>query len=109
MSVIIVCGGSVAVRRHVMRCPVCERKRRVVSHWSASPYYAPSFTCCACGDSWSDGWLAERPFRRGWRREAIEAAKAAWAAAVAGWPARDAELYVIPDGTTEDREEGSDG
>lgn len=97
MSTLVVCGGAVAYRRRILWCPICERRRRFVVAYDASPYYAPSLTCCGCGDSWSDGELGYRPFARGWRKAAIRKAKARWQSATAGPVELDDELYVIPD------------
>jgi hypothetical protein len=93
--VIIVCGGAVAYRRLVRVCPVCGERRRIVAAYDASPYYAPSFTCCGCGDSWSDGELRPRPFARGWREEAKKKARRQWQEATSGPIQRDAEGYVV--------------
>lgn len=97
---VYICGGAVAVRRRMLECPNCERVRRFVVSYASSPYYSPSLTCCACGDSWSDGERAPRPFARGWRDKAIREAKRRWLIARSGPVQRDADLYVIPDGGT---------
>lgn len=71
--------GVREILRRIRHCPTCKRRRRfvIVEGWSA--WYAPTLTCLGCGDSWSEGWRMERPFRRGWRQEAIAQAKAQWA------------------------------
>lgn len=75
-------GGGTWPLRFLMRCPVCGvEQARVVSYESGSPWYPPRLTCAECGDSWSDGMLAERPFRRGWRKAAQAQALADWNAA----------------------------
>ena len=92
---LFVCGGAAYYQRRIMHCPVCERRRRFVFAWSWSPYYAPIATCCGCGDSWSDGDRHQRPFKRGWRQEAIASAKERWNAGSAGVPERDDDHYVV--------------
>lgn len=64
--------------RRVTMCPTEERRRRIVG-WSQD-WYSTVWTCCGCGDSWSDGERMERPFARGWRQRAIAGAKADWIA-----------------------------
>ena len=87
MTVINVCGGGITFRR-VMFCPICEKRRRFVCLWSA--WYDTSVTCCGCGDSWCGGELRERPFRRGWRQEAIALARFQWRNALDNQAAREA-------------------
>jgi hypothetical protein len=61
------------------RCPTCATvTRHAVREYG---WYDPTLTCCECGDSWSGGVRHERPFRRGWRKDAIARAEQAWAAA----------------------------
>ena len=81
VSTVVICGGTVAACRRVLRCPSCQCRRRFVqSH--AGLYYDDIFTCLGCGDTWSGSERGERPFRRGWRREALTRARAEWAAAM---------------------------
>jgi hypothetical protein len=81
MSDVIICGGAVAACRRVLQCPSCQRRRRFVqSH--AGLYYDDILTCLGCGDTWCGGERGERPFRRGWRLEALTRARAQWAAAM---------------------------
>lgn len=75
---VVVCGGTRWIVRRVFTCPVCGHRGRIVMH-DPGGYWSVSWTCCTCGDSWSDGELRERPFRRGWRTEAQRRAKADWA------------------------------
>lgn len=49
----------------------------MVERWGGA-WYGPTITCCGCGDSWSDGEMLERPFRRGWRKESIGRAVRDW-------------------------------
>lgn len=75
--------------RRIRFCPIEGRRRRMYGwfqHW-----YGWTVTCLGCGDRWQDGELGARPFKRGWRREAIAAAKKAWAAAPHGRPAKFTE------------------
>lgn len=62
--------------RRILWCPVCEHRRRHVI--ALFVWYAAHITCCACGDSWADGERMPRPFRRGWRCEAVRQARAQW-------------------------------
>lgn len=64
------------VLRRVRECPTCERRRRFVLHLYV--WYDSRWTCLGCGDSWEAGWRCTRPFKRGWRAEAIAHARAAW-------------------------------
>lgn len=71
--------------RRIMACPTEGRRRRFYGwfqHW-----YGWTWTCLGCGDSWADGERGYRPFKRGWRKEAISRAVAAWNAAPHGRPA----------------------
>lgn len=63
-------SGEWKVRR-TETCPTCDGWTIVATFYDASPWYSPATTCLSCGDSWSDGWLAERPFRPRWRAERI--------------------------------------
>lgn len=91
-------GGGIWPIRELFTCPVCkvENARIVINHFG-NPYYGPKVTCAECGDSWSDGELMERPFRRGWRKEAQAQALADWNAApqLGTKVQRDHDLYVI--------------
>lgn len=75
----VVCSPSQYPRRHVRHCPICKRRRRMIA--LDAVWYGPTVTCCGCGDSWTDGELHPRPFKRGWRAEAIAKAKRDWDAA----------------------------
>ena len=66
--------------RRVMFCPTCDRRRRFVCHFEA--WYGVDVTCLGCGDRWSDGEMAERPFQRGWRQESVKRAREQWASAL---------------------------
>lgn len=59
-------------------CPAkCGIADSVIVRHEGSPYYGPTWCCTNCGDSWSDGYLGERPFGdRYWRHKAIEHAAA---------------------------------
>lgn len=73
------CSPVQFVRRQMLHCPICKAKRRMVAREAV--WYGVTVTCCGCGDSWTDGELHERPFKRGWRREEIAKAKKIWDAA----------------------------
>jgi hypothetical protein len=34
-------------------------------------WYAAICTCLCCGETWSEGYLHERPFERAWRQKKI--------------------------------------
>lgn len=57
-------------------CPECNR-RSVILSWFIE-WYGWDSTCLRCGDSWADGYRRERPFMRGWRQKAIDAARKRW-------------------------------
>lgn len=75
---VMVCTSSTHVTRKIMHCPTCERRRRFVVIGELYSYYAPTLTCCACGDSWGEDGRMARPFRRGWRDRAIATARQQW-------------------------------
>jgi hypothetical protein len=77
---VMVCRSTFTYRRRVRDCPTCKRRRRFVLAVDDNPYYGSIWTCCGCGDSWSDGERMPRPFARGWRARAIAKAKARWVA-----------------------------
>lgn len=72
-----ICGGVAYEWRRIDMCPTEGRRRRVYG-WTSSLWYAPRWTCLGCGDSWSDGEMAPRPFARGWRQRAIAEARESW-------------------------------
>jgi hypothetical protein len=65
---------------------VCKHRRRFAG--LDAPWYGATWTCCGCGDSWTDGERHVRPFRRGWRKDAIAHARSIWDSA-AGLTKRD--------------------
>lgn len=79
MTNIVICRAPTFPIRRILNCPTCKQRRRFAGRDTA--WYGPTVTCCGCGDSWSDGERHVRPFRRGWRAEAIAAAKELWAEA----------------------------
>jgi hypothetical protein len=94
---VFICGGDNTYERRVLRCwGQCNGQRRRVLISYGSPYYSPIAYCVACGDRWSDGELGERPFRRGWRRQAIAKNRELWAATPPGRVRFDDEFYPIP-------------
>ena len=75
----IVCTTGVReIVRKVRECPTCKRRRRMVVVYGWSIWYAPTVTCCGCGDSWADGERLPRPCKRSWRAEATARAKQLW-------------------------------
>lgn len=75
MSVII-CRPETFLRRRIAYCPTCKQRRRFVGREAV--WYGTVWSCCGCGDTWDDGGRRRRPFRRGWRKEAIAKAKRLW-------------------------------
>lgn len=99
MSVVhINTGGGAHYRRDtILGCSVCGiEDAPILRHVPGSPYYADDYTCTVCGDSWSEGYIGERPFLRGWRQRAIDRAVALWEAACDCPINRDSEGYVLP-------------
>src|SRR5262245_44901722 len=66
--------------RLITLCPTCETRRRFAGF--DAMWYGPTLACLGCGDSFSDGERAERPFARGWRKKSIAKAEEWWAKAV---------------------------
>ncbi len=94
---VYVCGGTVAVRRTIGECHGrCQRRRRLIVEYDASPYYAPTTTCVACGDAWAYGELLERPFKPRWRDEVTARARELWKISSSAPVERDDAHYVIP-------------
>lgn len=69
-------------RRRILRCPVDERLTECVV--TVFVWHDPIVRCARCGESWSGGYMAERPFARGWRKEAQSKARKAWDEATYG-------------------------
>lgn len=65
-----VCGAvRDCIGLETVYCPTCQGERgALLEHFER---YGWEITCLACGDSWMDGELRERPFERGWRAKAI--------------------------------------
>lgn len=78
---VIICRPNTFLTRRIAYCPNCRTKRRMVDAYAV--WYGTTRSCCGCGDSWDDGELRPRPFKRGWRTEAIARAKAKWDASQA--------------------------
>ncbi|MBX6386834.1 MAG: hypothetical protein IRZ07_28300 [Microbispora sp.] len=73
---IIVCAPPVYLHRRITHYPTCQRRRRFSGREQL--WYGTTWTCLGCGDSWTDGERHPRPFRRGWRAEAVAAARRDW-------------------------------
>lgn len=54
----------------VIDCPTCERQRRAFCAYYE--WYGPTVICAGCGETWNDGYRAERPFCRDWRKTSRE-------------------------------------
>jgi hypothetical protein len=76
-----VCAPAAYLSRHIRYCHTCKQRRRFAGR--DTPWYGCTLTCCACGDSWTQGERHQRPFRRGWRKDAIARARRTWAEAAA--------------------------
>lgn len=88
----IVCVASDNfLRRRLMQCPTCKRRRRFVVRFEA--WYGPTAYCLGCGDSWQDGERSPRPFKRAWRRAAKDYHRELWAKAKSGRGPTYEELY----------------
>lgn len=74
---VTICHPERNYARLVRHCPTCARRRRFVG--LVAEWYPTVWTCCACGDSWSEGYRMERPFARNWRADACTRARRAWA------------------------------
>lgn len=72
----IVCRPPQFPLRRILHCPTCKTRRRFAG--LDAPWYGPTWTCCTCGDSWSDGERLMRSNRRGWRAEEAAKAKRTW-------------------------------
>lgn len=85
MSDVIVCRPDEFLLRRERDCPTCGSSQRFAGRDAV--WYGTTWTCCGCGDSWTDGERHPRPFERGWRKKAIAAAERTWEAAAAFDPA----------------------
>lgn len=88
------------LRKEIRRCPVCECKTEMVARYEA--YYDTTVHCCKCGDSWQGGELLERPFARGWRKQAVKAHRRMWDRASHGNPPSVQELFPEFDEETDE-------
>lgn len=75
-TIFICTGGPKTWQRRILPCPTEGTRRRFVGF--DQEWYGITWTCCGCGDSWSDGERMERPFARGWRERAMGRAKGHW-------------------------------
>jgi hypothetical protein len=57
-------------------CPTCDKQTFFTAFFQ--DYYGWDSTCLKCGEHWCDGEMSERPFARGWRKDSIKRAKAAY-------------------------------
>lgn len=64
-----ICRPSVEWLLSDRRCPICGYDVGLMGMYQE--WYGTAWTCLACGDSWMDDELAERPWRRGWRRDRV--------------------------------------
>lgn len=94
---VIVCGPPPGVyKRAVKYCPECDRRHRFIVRWDGAWYGTTLYG--SCGDRWSDGYRAPRPFTRNWRREEQDHFRRMWdnattAAAYERYIAADCGLY----------------
>jgi len=73
---IIVCVPESYLRRRILTCGTCRQRRRFVE--VDTLWYGVAFTCCGCGDTWTEEGRKTRPARRGWRKEATAEARRKW-------------------------------
>lgn len=88
-GVLTVCQPTTVDLLAIMTCPTCNRRRRFIGAFAV--WYGVTWTCCGCGDSWSDGVRRPRPSARGWRPGAIAKARKRWREAL---PAADAKAAM---------------
>jgi transposase-like protein len=88
MSNVHICRPKNCLARRILRCPTCKTRRRFVQ--ALFVWYDSIFTCCGCGDQFSEGYRMQRPARRGWRDDAVRRAKQEWAEATSLREALDA-------------------
>ena len=101
---LVVCSPTRATARRVVLCPTCGTRRRVVV--SLFVWYSSLWTCCTCGESWSDGEILPRPFRRGWRTDEARRARREWNQATT-WADATAAMRAEIDAYINDREVAS--
>ena len=63
------CCPAEYLSRETTYCPTCKADRNFAGRTAL--WYGITVSCTSCGDSWTDGELHERPFRRAWRTQAI--------------------------------------
>lgn len=80
---VIACGpGGVVIQSHGRCLGLCARAdARLLVREPNSPWWGADIRC-ECGDSWSDGELHGRPFRKGWRTAAQATFEAEWITAL---------------------------
>jgi hypothetical protein len=74
---VVICHAAEYLLRRIAHCPTCKTKRRFSGGHAV--WYGTTWSCCGCGDTWTDGERHQRPFRRGWRTKAVAEAKRLWA------------------------------
>jgi len=88
-----ICGGFHVLERRIQHCPTEDAPRRMVGGFA--PWYGWTVYCLGCGDRWADGERGERPFARGWRKDAIKYAEGLYATALSGAAAMSALDRVL--------------
>jgi hypothetical protein len=68
--------GAHLLRKARRMCCTCHARRTMLL-WTQD-WYGPVLTCLACGDSWNEDGMAERPFMRGWRQDRVAHARKFW-------------------------------
>lgn len=102
MTGVYICGGTYRHQQIHMKCQgKCATDNARVVVMEGSPYYDPILGCVECGDSWCGGELSQRPFRRGWRQQAIARHQRLWDAGCPCPIERDRDFYPLPCGTHE--------
>jgi hypothetical protein len=91
-TVVHICGPSDEfLRKRYLRCPICQCITEHVTRDGG--YWGYERHCCRCGDSWIDGELCPRPFKRGWRQKSIASVRRMWDRATHGPDPTYEELF----------------
>jgi hypothetical protein len=76
---VLVCGVRSGPHMRTLRpCPTEDGRIRRMVYTYSGLFFGPDLTCLGCGERWSDEGQYPRPFRRGWREEAMATARQAW-------------------------------
>lgn len=70
---VIVCSPRGILGWRIIKCPTCDKRRKMLVRWEA--WYGDTITCLTCADVWMDGECMPRPFRPKWRQERLARAR----------------------------------